>query len=100
MLRNTRFSAVLRRLATTLSFVATVAAAAAPVTLHAQARHRARLSRDLDARLQQRVEAPSEVIVSASDGSIDQLVARYGAHLKKRIHGGAVLEATGGRSTP
>ena len=97
MLRNTVFSAAFRRVATTVAVVAAVAAAAAPVALQAQARHRARLSRDLAERLQQRIEASSEVIVSASDGSIDQLVARYGARLKKRIHGGAVLEATGGQ---
>ena len=45
--------------------------------------------------------------VEASDATIivvgerrqrsTQLVARYGARLKKRIHGGAVLEATGGQ---
>ena len=63
----------------------------------AQSRHRARLSRDLTDRLTQRVEAPTDVIVAASDGSIDQLVTRYGARLKKRLHGGAVLEATGGQ---
>src|SRR5262245_42979550 len=63
----------------------------------AQPRHRARLSRDLADRIRQRVEAPSEIIVSAADGAIDQLVARYGARLKKRLAGGAVLEATGGQ---
>ena len=64
----------------------------------AQPPHRARLSRDLADRLSQRVEAPSEIIVSAPDGTIDQLVKRYGARLKKRLaNGGAVLEATGGQ---
>ena len=63
----------------------------------AQPGHRARLSRDLAERIEQRVEASTDVIVSASDGGIDRLVARYGARLKKRIHGGAVLEATGGQ---
>src|SRR4051812_22770657 len=61
----------------------------------AQVRHRARLSRDLVERLQHRVEARSEIIVTAGDATVDQLVARYGASLKKRIRGGAVLEATG-----
>src|SRR5690242_6321092 len=77
-------------------FAALVAAvAAAPV--FAQAPHRARLSRDLAERLQQRIEAPTEIIVSASDAVVDGLTARYGARLKKRIQGGAVLEATGGQ---
>jgi len=75
------------------SLVALVVAASA----EAQPRHRARLSRDLADRLRQRVEAPAEIIVSAGDGAIDQLVTRYGARLKKRIQGGAVLEATGGQ---
>ena len=77
--------------------MAAIAIVAAPATVSAQSRHRARLSRDLSDRIQQRVEAPTEVIVSASDGGVDRLVARYGARLKKRIHGGAVLEATGGQ---
>src|SRR5439155_24735567 len=63
----------------------------------AQPAHRARLSRDLAERIAQRVEASTDVIVSASDGAIDRLVARYGARLKKRVTGGAVLEATGGQ---
>src|SRR5438128_1108276 len=63
----------------------------------AQGAHRARLSRDLADRLAQRVEAPSEIIVSATDATVDQLVLRYGATLKKRLQGGAVLEATGGQ---
>src|SRR4051812_5048025 len=73
--------------------VALVVAASA----EAQPRHRARLSRDLADRLRQRVEAPAEIIVSADAGAIDLLVTRYGARLKKRIQGGAVLEATGGQ---
>src|SRR4051794_25790182 len=59
--------------------------------------HRARLSRDLADRLQRRVEAPAEIIVSGSDATVDQVVRRYGPRLKKRIVGGAVLEATGGQ---
>src|SRR5262245_49069357 len=62
-----------------------------------QTRHRARLSQDLADRLQRRVEAPSEIIVTASDEAVDRLVARYGARLKKRLEGGSVLEATGGQ---
>src|SRR5262249_54040123 len=65
--------------------------------LPASAQHRARLSRDLADRLAQRVEAPTEIIVSGADGAIDQIVALYGARLKKRLQGGAVLEATGGQ---
>src|SRR5205823_5268580 len=48
-------------------------------------------------RVAQRVEASTDIIVSGSDAAIDRLVARYGARLKKRIHGGAVLQATGGQ---
>jgi len=59
--------------------------------------HRARMSRDIAERLSQRIESSTRIIVSASDQSIDQLVARYGARLTKRIQGGAVLEATGGQ---
>src|SRR5262245_59997781 len=77
--------------------VAGLVAVIAAVPVDAQPRHRARLSRDVAERLQKRVEAPAEIIVSASDGAIDQLVARYGARLRKRIQGGAVLQATGGQ---
>src|SRR4029453_6377204 len=35
--------------------------------------------------------------VSGADGAIDQLVARYGARLMKRLRGCAVLQATGGQ---
>ncbi len=81
-----------------LAVIAAVALCAAPALGQTgPLGHRARLSRDLADRVTQRVEAPTEVIVSATDGGIDRLVARYGARLKKRIHGGAVLEATGGQ---
>src|SRR4051794_19362466 len=59
--------------------------------------HRARLSRDLAERLKGRVEAPTDIIVSGSDAILDQIATRYGARLKKRLPGGAVLEATGGQ---
>ena len=59
--------------------------------------HRARLSRDVADRLAQGVEASSDVIVAASDAAVDQLAVRYGARLKRRISGGAVLEVTGGQ---
>ena len=69
---------------------------AAPLATHAESR-RARLSRDLADRLNSRIEAPTDVIVTASDAAIDQLAIRYGARLKKRIAGGAVMEVTGGQ---
>ena len=55
------------------------------------------MSLDLAERLAQRVEAATEVIVDVADDRIDALAARYGVRLKKRIHGGAVFEATGGQ---
>src|SRR5207237_2469051 len=70
---------------------------AAPASTHAESRQRARLSRALADRLTSRLEAPTDVIVTASDAAIDQLAIRYGARLKKRIHGGAVMEVTGGQ---
>jgi serine protease AprX len=88
--------AALRPIVRALAFTTTLAVVAAPAVSDAQS-HRARLSRDVAERLQQRIETPTEIIVSASDAGVDQLVARYGARLKARIHGGAVLEATGGQ---
>src|SRR5258708_35986943 len=96
MIRDTRPNASLRRLVTAFAAAAAVALVVAPATSYAQS-HRARLSRDVSERIEQRIAASTEIIVSANDSSIDQLVARYGARLKKRIHGGAVLEATGGQ---
>src|ERR1700730_15162120 len=95
MHKDLRFTASLRRGLTTLSVAAAIAMVCAPA--YAQSGHRARLSGDLSVRIEQRVQDSTDVIVSASDSSIDQLVARYGARLKKRIHGGAVIEATGGQ---
>ena len=63
---------------------------------YAQSRHRARLSRDLVDRLTA-VESSTGIIVSASDDSIDQLVALR-RRLTKRIHWRRD-QATGGRST-
>jgi serine protease AprX len=64
----------------------------------AQGPHRARLSRDVADRLALRNNASSDIIVSSSDATVDQLVLRYGVRLKKRLAGGgAVLEATGGQ---
>src|SRR5687767_8491351 len=95
MFRVPQVTGVLRLLAAPLVLAATVMLAAAPAS--AQTGHRARLSGDLVERIKQRVEAPADVIVAATDAGIDRLVTRYGAKLKKRIHGGAVLEATGGQ---
>src|SRR3954469_9556867 len=68
-----------------------------PADTFAQSPRRARMSSDLVDRLAKRVEAAAPIIVSASDASIDGLVTRYGVRLKKRLAGGAVLEATGGQ---
>jgi hypothetical protein len=86
----------LRRLSIHVAVAITLVGVSAPAAL-AQAPHRARMSRDLADRLAQGVEAPAEIIVSASDATVDQLVVRYGARLKKRVPGGAVLQATGGQ---
>ena len=67
--------------AVTLAAIALTGASSAAI---AQTPHRARLSRDLADRIAQRVEAPAEIIVTAPDATIDQLVRRYGATLKKR----------------
>src|SRR6187401_1467194 len=75
--------------------IAAVALCTSPVL--AQTGHRARLSGDLAERLKHRIDASTDVIVCATDGGIDRLVAQYGVRLKKRIHCGAVLEATGGQ---
>src|SRR4051812_19076517 len=78
------------------AFVAVVLVSA-PADTFAQSPRRARMSSDLVDRLAKRVEAAAPIIVSASDASIDGLVTRYGVRLKKRLAGGAVLEATGGQ---
>src|SRR5690349_11074829 len=89
IVRNSRVFAVAVVAAVTLLGVGVDGAAA-------QAR-RARLSKDLADRIAQRIEAPTEVIVDVPQDRVDALAARYGARVKKRIHGGAVLEATGGQ---
>src|SRR6185436_17755835 len=81
----------------TLSIVfLTTATAFAAAPLEAGAR-RARLSRDIEERIARRVEAPTEIIVSAAADKVDQLAARYGATVTKKIKGAAVLRATGGQ---
>src|SRR5262245_40559714 len=86
------------RTACIVCVVAGVVVSAAAVPAAAQSRHRARLSRDMEDRIQHRIESPAYVSVSAADATIDQLAARYGARVKKRLqNGGAVLEATGGQ---
>src|SRR5258706_1115458 len=59
--------------------------------------HRAKLSKDLEARIAAGDGATSGVIVSGSDAEVQALAARYGARVKKSIRGGAVLEVTGGQ---
>ena len=58
---------------------------------------RARLSRDLSERLAAGDASTTRVIVCGSDSKIDTLATRYGAQLKKRLRGCAVLEVTGGQ---
>src|SRR4051812_1625765 len=84
------------RLPLVVAFVAVVLVSA-PADTFAQSPRRARMSSDLVDRLAKRIEASTTIIVSASDAGVDQLVTRYGARLKKRLAGGAVLEATGGQ---
>src|SRR5439155_24027754 len=59
--------------------------------------HRARLSRDLADRLAARDERATDVIVNGSAETVNAIAARYGAHVKKRLQSGAVLEVTGGQ---
>src|SRR5580765_5527699 len=86
-----------RRLPLALAVAAIAIIVAAPTDTFAQSRHRARLSGDIADRLARRVEASTSIILSAADARIDELVARYGVRLKKRLNGAAVLEATGGQ---
>src|SRR6188768_3864041 len=58
--------------------------------------HRARLSKDLEARLASGSEETTRVIVSGTDAEVDALAVRYGARRTKSVRGGAVLEVTGG----
>src|SRR5688572_5792802 len=67
---------------------------AAPVSAQS---HRARMARDVSERIAQRIEAATEFIVRVPADRVDALAARYGPKIKKRIHGGAVFEATGGQ---
>jgi serine protease AprX len=59
--------------------------------------HRARLSKDLEARLASGSEETTRVIVSGTDAEVDALAVRYGARRTKSVRGGAVLEVTGGQ---
>jgi hypothetical protein len=65
-------------MASTLAVVAAMAIVAAPATVLAQSRHRARLSRDLSDRIQQRVEASTEIIVSAPERYTSKPLLREG----------------------
>ena len=90
---NGSLSLVLRRIVLAACALALVAA-----TVPAEAgQRRARLSRDLRERLAARVDASSDIIVSASDAQIQILATRYGARIKKRLRNAAVLEVTGGQ---
>src|SRR5687768_13450725 len=92
MARDTQFSSL--RAITVAMLLACVVAV--PSVADAQP-HRARLSRDLADRIKHRIEGATEVIICGSDSQIDALATRYGVRLKKRIHCGGVLEATGGQ---
>ena len=59
--------------------------------------HHARLSKDLESRIEAARAEPTTVIVSGTDEQVRALATRYGAVLKKSIRGGAVLEVTGGQ---
>ena len=59
--------------------------------------HRARLSKDLEARLAAGDRKTTSVIVSGSAADVQTLVARHGVRWKKSVRGGAVLEVTGGQ---
>jgi len=59
--------------------------------------HHARLSKDLESRIEAARADPTTVIVSGTDEQVRALATRYGAVLKKSIRGGAVLEVTGGQ---
>src|SRR5688572_26599776 len=56
-----------------------------------------RLSKDLADHVSARSDAPVSVIVSGTDAEVETLAARYGATIKRRIKGGAVLDLTGGQ---
>src|SRR6516162_9477591 len=85
---------LVRRASTVLFAVIVGVLAATPLVAQS---YRARMSREIADRLAHRVEASSEIIVSSTSGDFDGLAARYGAQLKRRIQGGAVLVATGGQ---
>src|SRR5262245_29721064 len=59
--------------------------------------HRARLSKDLEARLAAGRNDVTSVIVSGTQTEIELIAARYGAVVKKSLRRGAVLEVSGGQ---
>ena len=59
--------------------------------------HRAKLSKDLEARLAAGRSEATNVIVSGTDAEIQTLAIRYGAVVKKSLRGAAVLEVAGGQ---
>ena len=67
----------------------------------AQSRRRARLSEDIQQRLQAgdpaNTGADTSVIVTGSQARIDQVAARHGLRVRKRLETGAVLEVPAGR---
>ncbi len=83
---------VVPRLAIVASLMVAFALSAAPIEAR---QHRARLSKDLADRLTARVASPVDVIVTASEDQAQELTARHGAQIKKRMRGAVVLEVTG-----
>src|SRR6185503_12163119 len=67
-----------------------------PTAVYA-APHRARLSKDLEARLAAGRNDATSVIVSGTEAAIQSLAQRYGAVVKKSLRGAAVLEVTEGQ---
>jgi serine protease AprX len=59
--------------------------------------YRARLARDLAARLQAGSNEVSEVIVDGDAAKIDRLAQRYGLVVKRQLERGAVVELNGGQ---
>ena len=77
--------------------VATLAVVVLFATAAEAGSHRAKLSKDLEARIGAGDGEMSSVIVSGSDAEVQALALRYGARVKKPLRGGAVLEVTGGQ---
>src|SRR5262245_54451766 len=97
MFPTPRTATFLRR--TRLAFAALLtigAIAAVPAPADAQAKHRARLSRDLEQRLGSGDTAVTSVILTGSQQRIDRIAARNGLRVHKRLQTGAVVDVPAG----